>query len=463
LEGAFRLFSGRPSAGTLKVMAAFRLLVGVCLLAAPRAQAQRVVAPVVGIGRALPSAPIPQLTAPSILMPAPLLAPALAAPSALSLAPLTAAPVPARLAAVSAAVAQFSSIDLESAPAAEVRSGADALMARVLGEESAQSPALTLASPAVAEIVLSPSAPRVARAPGSDPGVHLLSKPLHETVELGPLARFLHYALELSFQVVQAGIVWQATGSPAAGAAVLAVNLIKTAPTISAQSLADMGLRYWRRKLAVLKRLADIPGVTRIRVLTTGETKFSGLLARRQENNGLVFLDASGPLPDEISKFGSPFPIADLEGRRVRLVLKHNGAEGEIEWTPALGELLSGKTLPPDVAAAWRVQIDAGKKGETPLRRVFDFRREKELRVEAYLSDGLGGETPLGPIAFGLSVKRLVGLGRLDRVGVLFGRAPVPRAIPLSDTLVERGGEKTVRGFFRRAWRRLTGALIVRP
>ncbi len=34
--------------------------------------------------------------------------------------------------------------------------------------------------------------------------------------------------------------------------------------------------------------------------------------------------------------------------------------------------------------------------------------------------------------------------------------------IPLSDTTVERGGERTVKGAVRRAWRRLTGALIVR-
>jgi hypothetical protein len=56
----------------------------------------------------------------------------------------------------------------------------------------------------------------------------------------------------------------------------------------------------------------------------------------------------------------------------------------------------------------------------------------------------------------------MVGLGRWDRVRALFGGKARPRAIPLSDTIVERGGRREVSGFWRRAWRRLTGRLIVR-
>lgn len=412
-------------------------------------------------------------------MPAALLAPALAAPAAaLSLAPLPSVPAPIKLAAINAAVAQFSAIDTKSAPAAEVRGGADALWRAALGGEAAdilssadsssaadgREPALAAGLLSAAETPLpSPSAADRAREPASVSRVHLLSKPLYETVELGPVARALHYILESAMQITKAGIAWQATGSPAAGLAVLAFELIKMPPMITAQSLADLGLRYWRRKLSTLRRLADTPGVTRIRVLTTGEVEFSGILAWRRENTGLVFMDARGPLPGTIPDFGAPIPVADLAGRRVRLVLTHDGVTDRIDWTPTLAELLSGAPIAPGVAAAWRAGLDADKKGKTPLQRVFDFKKEKELRVSAYLSDGARGETPLGTIAFGRSVKRLVGLGRRDRVGALFGRVPVPRAIPLSDTTVERGGARTVKGAATRAWLRLTGALIVRP
>ncbi len=442
-------------------MTSLRLFVGLWLLAAPGAWAQRAALPASGVGRIVMAAPIPQLSAPPALTPAASLAPALAAP-AFSPAPFLAAPAPLKLAAVDAAVVQFSALDLKSAPAAEARGAADALMARALGARDAEAPALALGALSAAQSSLPPSAPTPARAPANAPRVHLLSKPLHETVELGPVARVLHYVLETAFQFVKAAIAWHATGSPAAGAAVLAFDLIKMPPMITAQSLADLGVRYWWRKLSTLRRLADTPGVTRIRVLTTGEARFSGILARRQENTGLVFMDAKGPLPAEIPGFGAPIPVADLADRRVRLVLVHDGVSELSFWTPSLAELLSGTPMPADIAAAWRARLDADKKDKTPLQRIFDFKKEKELRVEAHLSDGAGGETSLGTIAFGRSVMRLVGLSRLDRVGALFGRAPAGRAIPLSDTTVERGGEKTVKGAARRAWRRLTGGLIVR-
>jgi len=440
-------------------MTVLRLAAALFLLA-PWARAQRVVLP--GAGARLSAAPVPQLAAPPILTPAALLSPAALLP-AFSAPAAPSAPAPLALAPVGAAIAKFAALDLKSAPAAEVRGGADELWRAAIGEEAAKAPALAAGALSAAQIPLPRSTRKVFPLyPASSPRVHLLSKPLHETVELGRVARVLHYVLESAMQFVKAALAWQATGSPAAGLALLAVELVKMPPMITAQSLADLGLRYWWRKLSTLRRLADTPGVTRIRVLTTGEAQFSGILAVRKENTGLVFMDAKAELPEEIEGFGSPIAVADLADRRVRLVLAHDGVSELLFWTPTLAELLGGTPMPPHVAAAWRARLDADKKDKTPLQRLFDFKKEKDLRVEAHLSDGQGGETDLGTVAFGRSVKSLVGLSRFDRVRALFGGKPSPRAIPLSDTLVERGGEKAVKGAVRRAWRRLTGALIVR-
>jgi len=480
-------------------MHAIRLAVALVLLAAPWARAQRVRVAVAMAGGGqtivLPQAPMAGLSAPALIMPAASLAPTLAAPAlavpALAVPALAApsplaapapfaviaAPVavraepvtarsqsaaPLKLSAGRDAIAEFSKIDLKSAPAAEVRDGADALMARALGSGFSETPALTVGALSAPEIALRPFEARPAREPASGPTVHLLSKPLHATVELGPVARFVYYALEAAFAIVKAALTWHATGSPAAAVAMLVFDAVKAPGSLTAESLADLNLRYWWRKLSTLKRLADTPGVTRIRVLTTGQARFSGMLARSKENTGLVFMDSTGPLPGKVAEFGAPIPVSDLAGRSVRLVMKYDGVEDAAVWTPALEELLSGKPIPADIAAAWRARLEAENKGRSPLRRLFDFRKDKELVVEGYLSDGAGGESALGTIAFGRSVKRLVGLGRLDRIGAVFGRKPFPRAIPLSDTVVERDGERSVKGWARRLWRRLTGALIVR-
>ena len=121
-------------------MLGLRCLVGLCLFAAPWARAQRVAIPVEGLGRTILAAPAPVLYATPMLAPSALSAPTPFVPSA----PLLAAPAPApvKLAAVNAAVAQFATLDLKSAPAAELRDGADTLMSRVLGGETSEAPAI---------------------------------------------------------------------------------------------------------------------------------------------------------------------------------------------------------------------------------------------------------------------------------------------------------------------------------
>lgn len=450
-------------------MAALGLIVGIWLVAAPSARAQRVMAPLKLSPTAMIAAPAPMLpgimTAPALMGPT-LLAPAPSAPAAFHFTPtiaaVPAAPAPLKLSSVGAAVARFAEIDLKSAPAADVRSGADALMTRALGGEAAAEPAALSVGPLPAPAAaLAPYAPGSARAPAAPPRVHLLSKPLQATVELGLFARVFYYALEVGSAILKAALTWHATGSPAAAAAMLVFDLVKAPPSLAATTLAHLNLRYWWMKLTTLKRLADTPGVTRIRVLTTGQAEYSGMLARRKANTGLVFVDSKGALPAEIPGFGAPIAVAGLEGRQLRLTLVRNGASAGVAWTPTLTELLSGTPIPAGVAAVWRGALESGRR-KTALGRLFDFKKDKELRVEAYLADGKGGESPLGTIVSGGAVKSLVGLGRWDRAAALFGRRPPARSIPLSDTVVERGGERLVEGALRRAWRRLTGALIVR-
>ncbi len=446
-------------------MRSVRSFLGALLLAASSASAQRVVLPVEGLGRAITVAPVFQpLIAPSLLAPnllSPALQAALPAPSLIAAPTLVAEPL--KLTAISAAVADFQKIDLKHAPVTEARGAADELMARVMGAPATEAPALSAGTPSAPDIPLPPSSrPEPARTP-NESRVHLLSRPLSETVELGPLARVLHYSLEPLFQIGKAMLAWHATGSVTAGLGVLAFEFAKMPAMITAQSLADLSVRYWARKLKTLKEIAKVPGVTRIRVLTTGDAEFSGILARRKENTGLIFVDANAPLPNEISKFGAPIPVKDVAERRVRLVLEHENISELLNWTPTLGQLLTGQALPAEIAAIWRERLDAGTKDKTPLQRVFDFSKEKHLRLEAHLSDGQGGETALGTVAFGRSVKRLVGIGRWDRVRALFGAKPVTRAIALSDTTVERGGVRSVDGWARRLWLKLAGRLIVRP
>ncbi len=460
------------------------------ILAALSARAQIQVRPIAVV----PSAPGVLVIAPaaapisaSALAAAPLAAASLPAPLAAAAPPLAASVVPAaqaasaalpaaaaaaapaatpqaHAAAMSGALAEFGRVDLGAAAPADARAAGDRLISAALGEAE---PSVPSYSPADDEFPLPPRslAPATAR-----PRTYLLSRPLRETVKLGPLALAGHVALEVGWEGFKAWLAWKATHSPAAVGALLLIETPASPAMITFRSIVDLGQRYWRRKLAVLRELARVPGVERARVLTTGEVKFMGPLARSKANTGLIFLESSSELPAEVGRFGAPIPIEDVAAARVRLTLVKPDGTTAPPWTPSLSHLLEGRPIPPGAAAAWRAALSPGK---APIKVILAAAKSAaqsatlhadSLRVEAALLGADGSEKPLGAIVEGPAVRTLIGLGHLDRARAWLGWARAVRRLPISDTRVERPGDERPTGFLAglaRAWRRLTGRLIV--
>lgn len=430
-----------------------RPLVSVSALAPPVPAAAAPASPLPAASSAL----VPALAAPSILVaPAPVSAVVIAPGAAPAAAPM---PVAVRAAALNAALADFGRADVAKASGDDARGAGDALMRRALGEDAAA--VAVLAAPADA-----PAAPRPSGlAPASAPArrsVYLLSKPMRETVALGPLSLLAHAGYALAWEAFKAWLGWKATGSPMGALAVLAVELPFSPAMATARSLIDLGQRYWRRKLAVLKEIARVPGVERVRVLTTGEARFWGPIARRKENTGLIFVESSGELGRDFGRFGTPIPVSEDQGVRLRLI--KDGEEAGPSWTTPLKALLDGEPIPPAQAAAWREGLHEHAK--RPLERVVSLSEGKGLRLDASLVGADGTETPLGAIAYGDPARTLIGQGRLDRLRVWLGRERPARSIHLSDSAVERPGQARASGLLgrlARAWRRAAGRLIAAP
>ena len=253
------------------------------------------------------------------------------------------------------------------------------------------------------------------------------------------------------------------------------------------QSLSDLSARYWWRKLKVLRAVARTPDVTRIRVITTSDVSFSWVLARSQDNNGLIFIDSKKDLPREVAHFGAPIHVEDVAQQKLRLVLVHGDEDSIVTWSPTIAELLDGKPLPDNVSRAWRESLAAeadanslfkhperipgkletawlaameeGFSWRKPLRgagvfldNVFNY-EAKKVHLQAVSADGAWRES----IVFGNSVRSLVGLGkierflgglrktmrllsldRFDRLHDFAHRGPAPQAIPISDTEIVR-------------------------
>lgn len=427
-------------------------------VALPSAPGVFALAPAAALSPALSLAPLAALGA------APAPSPAAFAAAAPLAAPAAAAPLPpaqARAAAMSGALADFSRLDLKAASAGDARDAGETLMLRALG---AGAPDLAAAPAEPVEGAASIPALAAPELSGrrADPKVYLLSKPLHETISFGPVSIALHIAYSVMWEVIKAAIAYKATGSIAAAATVCAFEIATSPVMITARSLGDLGLRYWRRKLSVLKELALTPGVARVKVLTTGDVTFTGPLARRKDNTGLIFVEADGELPESLGRFGAPIPLGDVASSRVRLVFVQGGEPSAASWTPTLKELLDGRPIPAATAAAWRAEANGSKPS---LQKMLDVSNSKgKARIEAALIGADGSERAIGAISEGPAARALIGLGLLDRARALLGRELPNRAIPISDSVVERPGdarEAGVKAALRRAWRRLTGRLIV--
>jgi len=469
----------------IKAMTSRRGLCAALLLIAvsSRAQMELRVAPLVSA----PAAPLAGAPGPSLAASAPSLAPlasaralalpaapaALAAPAAEwtrasaaavpAAVPGAAAVVPATPETIRGAVAQFEKRDFSTLSAGEVHAAGEDLMIQALGG------AASGAAPAV------PGAPSVAPALAApDRRLYLLSKPLRTTVQLDVVSRAAHIGGAIAWELLKAWVGWHATGHLMGGVAVMVVELPFSPAMITGRSLLDLGARYWARKLAVLRELARAPGVERVRVLTAGQVEFSGPLARRKENTGLIFVDASQA--PAAGRFGAAIPIDDASRQTVRLTLSRADASSSVVWTPTLADLLERRPLPPEIAAAWREALKAAASGSDPAHRLLDAARDlepthrlldsargRDLRIDAVLVGGPSGDVALGAIVAGPAVKTFIGLGHLDRVRAFFHRALQPRALPLSDTTIARSGEHVDGSWWVRAWRRLTGKLIVAP
>lgn len=404
-----------------------------------------------------PAATAPSAPAPLGLAPAAVLAPPAALGAAFAPLPIAAvapspveaaaAPLPpaeARAAAIGGALADFVRTDLQAAPAGEARDAGETLMLRALG---APVPAFAAAPAAIggrAAAPLDASGVPVRRA---EPKVYLLSKPLRETVRLGPLALAAHIGYTALHESVNAILTYTATRSVAAVAVVLAADLALAPVALAARTLGHLGQRYWRRKLSILKELALAPGVARVKILTAGPVTFWGPFALSKDNNGLIFVEADGALPETLGRFGSPIPLGDVASSRMRLSFARGESAAAAAWSPTLEELLRGLPIPADVAEAWRARSKSAKGLD---------------RVEATLVGADGTERAIGSIAEGAAAHKLIGLGKLDRARAVLG-LPLPgRSIPLSEAVVERPGRAaSAKGALRRAWRRLTGRLIV--
>lgn len=262
--------------------------------------------------------------------------------------------------------------------------------------------------------------------------LYMLPQPVQTSVELGPVAEGFHYASQIAWQGIKAGITYYLTGRPSAGIGILAFDLIKMAPDVSAQSLADLSVRYWWKNRAVLKQLARIPGAEKVYLIRGSTTEFRGLVAKRQFSRALVLIETTTRLPDEMTKWGRPIEIRNPETMRLNLRLLIGGEPARTIWTTTVKEVLEQRPLPKEIAGRWRADAHEAASESHWWERFMHRTPADSMKIEASIVGDDGAEHPIGAIYEGISVKRFLGMTLFRRL------IPWEQALPVGERKCSR-------------------------
>lgn len=272
----------------------------------------------------------------------------------------------------------------------------------------------------------------VAHADG--PYLYMLQKPLEITTELGPITRAAHVVAETGLQFVKAGLLFHATGDPTSALALLGVETIKVPPMITAQSMMDLQLRDWLKRKSKMKELADIPNLQRISIVTASEFQIDGVVAKKQNSTGLVFIETSQPLNADFKMkdgWGTPVPIHDPENTKLKFVLNVKGEKNAAEWTPNLKQVFAGDKLPKNVLHNWNHQVEMSEAEKTWIAKHFTATKASDLYIDVSLQRPNHEEISLGKMAQGKSAEKILGRSLMQKIWKTMGGDPGGK-IPLS-------------------------------
>jgi hypothetical protein len=272
--------------------------------------------------------------------------------------------------------------------------------------------------------------------------LYLMSKPLPLDVQLGKIAKALHYIYWGVEIAAKTGGFYAATESVAPTVGFFAFTLGHSVPYLTAHSMIDIKLRQWLRSSWMARKLRDIPGVQRAIILSSGVLGFSGLMVTERKSLNYVFVETTEPLRSEggwTEVFGQPIDLRDSARARISFRLSIDGQVNPFTWEAPLVEILDKKPMPVEVAELWRAHVKEWDKESKLISKKDHFlgKHNRAVRVDATLTLPEGQAVPLDAVISGSQVRRLLGLKWYQRAQDAFAefigrRKLVERAMPLS-------------------------------
>ncbi len=215
---------------------------------------------------------------------------------------------------------------------------------------------------------------------------YILRQPIQQTTELTRKWALTSLGVDLTISAAKAGTIYYLTGSTQAAGTVAINDAIFEIPMMAASPRAQLNAwAAWKRREHV-KKIANIPGVEKIRVITAGRVENHSYLTATLHSQSVVFIETQGALPSELGTLEDWRKLDDLESSRLHLQLKIADQPAGSPIEVSLSDLFGKKALAPEGREEWLNEIANWKQ---------DFSAWQKLNLIKPIDNALSIETDL--------------------------------------------------------------------
>lgn len=245
--------------------------------------------------------------------------------------------------------------------------------------------------------------------------VYLLSKPITRMDKVTNQWLMGNFAIDMAFRASSIGMAYYTTGSKTIAAGVAIDGLISQIPATALNPRFRLQIWSGFKTRKNIKEIADLPGVTNVRLLTSGQMDNHDYFHATLYSRSMVFVETNGAPPSKIE--GSEWiHLKDLTTAKLNLTLTIGSEQIGPPVEIPIDKLFQGTTIDAVQRYEWVTKIKTWEEQFSFLQRFNPFTSFNEaMSINAKLQ--INDQTfDIGEIANGKSVHKLLGNSMVQRL-----------------------------------------------
>jgi hypothetical protein len=245
--------------------------------------------------------------------------------------------------------------------------------------------------------------------------VYLLSKPITRVDKVTNQWLMGNFAIDMAFRASSIGMAYYTTGSKTVAAGVAIDGLLSQIPATALNPRFRLQVWSGIKTRKNIKEIADLPGVTNIRLLTSGQMDNHDYFHATLYSRSMVFVETDGAPPPKIEA-SEWIHLKDLANAKLNLNLTIGNEPIGSPVEISIDQLFKGTTIDSELRNEWVDKIKTWEEQFSFLQRFNPFTSFNEaMSINAKLQ--INGQTfDIGEIANGKSVHKMLGNSMVQRL-----------------------------------------------